>query len=201
MLHHLKSFLGISQTQNTTSPKPLAPVVPVEPTPVENLVKQKLDRDSENGQAEHNLKAFLMVIRNCEGTADERGYARLFGGRHFKSFDKHPEIYTPFRVSGKEQHSSAAGAYQFLFRTWDSLSKQYGYPDFSPEYQDKGAIELIKGRKALEKVKDGDFEEAIQLCAKEWASLPGSPYGQPVKTLEFCKKIYEQHGGTYGSDY
>jgi len=33
-------------------------------------------------------------------------------------------------------------------------------------------------------VKAGRFDAAVAKCAKEWASLPGSPYGQPVKTLD-----------------
>lgn len=33
---------------------------------------------------------------------------------------------------------------------------------------------------------DGDWKTALERCNREWASLPGSPYGQPTKTMETC---------------
>ena len=144
-----------------------------------------------------NLKAFLQVIRHCEGTAGPNGYRTLFGGKLFDSFDRHPAVYTEFTLKGKKYTSSAAGAYQFLKRTWDSLVKQNGFKDFSPDNQDQGAVALIRGRGALRDVEEGRFEAALTKCNREWASLPGSPYGQPVKTVAYCKQIYEQFGGEY----
>ncbi|MFN7881713.1 MAG: glycoside hydrolase family 104 protein [bacterium] len=148
-----------------------------------------------------NVKAFLWVIRHCEGTADPDGYRRHFGGDLFTSFADHPRVKKTYKLSkGGTLTSSAAGAYQFLEKTWDGLVKQYGkstLPDFSPSSQDFGAVALIRGRDALRDVEEGRFEIALRKCNPEWASLPGSPYGQPTKTLAFCKQIYEQHGGVY----
>lgn len=140
-----------------------------------------------------NVRAFLWVIRHCEGTPGPNGYRTIFGGSLFDDFSKHPGIYIPF---GKTR-SSAAGAYQFLERTWKALAKQHGFKDFSPESQDQGAVELIRGRNALKDVEEGRFESALRKCSPEWASLPFSTYGQPTKKLEFCKQIYEQYGGKY----
>lgn len=147
-----------------------------------------------------NVNAFLWVIRNCEGTADPDGYRRLFGGKLFNSFADHPRDKQTFKLKkGGTLTSTAAGAYQILERTWDGLRKNHPgmFPDFSPSSQDLAAIALIRGRKALADVEEGRFDIALRKCALEWASLPGSPYGQPTKTLEFCKQIYEQHGGVY----
>ena len=148
-----------------------------------------------------NVQAFLWVIRNCEGTADPDGYRRHFGGDLFTSFADHPRVKKTYTLKkGGTLTSSAAGAYQFLEKTWDGLVKQYGksaLPDFSPSSQDFGAVALIRGRGALKDVEEGRFETALRKCNPEWASLPGSPHGQPTKTLEFCKQIYEQHGGVY----
>ena len=149
--------------------------------------------DSLNG----NVKAFLAVIRHCEGTDGPDGYRTLFGGGLFDDFSRHPGIAITRTLRGVPITSTAAGAYQFLKRTWDGLVKQYNFPDFSPFCQDQGAIALIRGRGALADVEAGRFEDAIRKCNKEWASLPGSPYGQPVKTIEYCKRIYEQNGGVY----
>ena len=133
---------------------------------------------------DENVIAFLVMLRHGEGTSDGGGYSRLFGGKNFDSFSDHPRSPQTRKMGGKPITSSAAGAYQFLTRTWDGLVKQYGFKDFSPESQDLGAVALIKGRKALDDVIAGRFDVAVMKCNKEWASLPGSPYGQPVVTIK-----------------
>lgn len=142
-----------------------------------------------------NVRAFLAMIRYCEGTDGIYGYATMFGGRIFESFKDHPRQLKEFKLGGKLYKSSAAGAYQFLQKTWDALVKQHGFNDFSPINQDKAAIELIRGRRALDDVINGDLKSAVEKCNKEWASLPGSPYGQPVKTYEACEAVYLKNGG------
>ena len=42
----------------------------------------------------------------------------------------------------------------------------------------------------------GRLNVALEKTAKEWASLPGSPYGQPTMTLAKAFAIYAQYGGT-----
>lgn len=138
-----------------------------------------------------NVQAFLRVIRAGEGTADEDGYRRIFGGELFDGFEDHPR-----RLVRKSGYSStAAGAYQFLSRTWDALVRQYGFGDFTPHNQDLAAVALIAGRRALDDVLAGRIEQAIAKCAREWASLPGSPYGQPTRTLKQAMSTYAQYGG------
>lgn len=140
----------------------------------------KLTRDDLREYLQHpNVHAFLRALRLGEGTKDENGYRRLVGGGEFDSFADHPRVFR--MVAGVR--SSAAGAYQFLGRTWDGLVKQYGFPDFSPGCQDEAAVALICGRGAMPALLAGRIAEAVKLCNREWASLPGSPYGQPVVTL------------------
>lgn len=148
-----------------------------------------------------NVQAFLDMLRYCEGTPDEDGYRRMFGGKLFDSFDKHPgEKRTATFKGGLTVTSTAAGAYQYLLQTWTGVATQYGFADFGPKNQDLGAVALILGRKALADVIAGRFEEAVRKCSWEWASLPGSPYGQPVKTMAQIRKVYEAHGGTFAPD-
>lgn len=149
---------------------------------------------------DENVIAFLVMLRHGEGTSDGGGYSRLFGGKNFDSFSDHPRSPQTRKMGGKPITSSAAGAYQFLTRTWDGLVKQYGFKDFSPESQDLGAVALIKGRKALDDVIAGRFDVAVMKCNKEWASLPGSPYGQPVVTIKKAREVYEQAGGSYAAN-
>ena len=154
-----------------------------------------------------NVRAFLRMLRHGEGTAGEDGYRVMFGGGHLVGLDGQPGTADDFadhprqaitrKLGGTPITSTAAGAYQFLSKTWDGLVKLYGFADFSPMNQDLGAVALIAGRKALDDVIAGRFEDAVRKCNREWASLPGSPYGQPVVTMARAREEYEAHGGTY----
>ncbi len=148
--------------------------------------------------ASTNVRAFLVMLRHGEGTSDDDGYRRMFGGKLFDSFADHPrQVQTARLGKGGTLSSSAAGAYQFLSKTWDGLVRQWGFPDFTPHTQDLGAIALILGRKALDDVIAGRFDDAVRKCNREWASLPGSPYGQPTVTLAKAREIYAQAGGAF----
>src|SRR5574343_1074464 len=129
-----------------------------------------------------NVQAFLALIRFTEGA----GYGTLFGGGLIDQFDDHPRIAVTRTLGGKPITSTAAGAYQFLSRTWDECAKACNLDDFSPLSQDIAALFLIERRRALNAVIEGDWKTALERCNREWASLPGSPYGQPTKTLETC---------------
>lgn len=129
-----------------------------------------------------NVQAFLALIRYTEGA----GYSTLFGGEHFTEFEDHPRRLITRTLGGKPITSTAAGAYQFLSRTWDECKKALGLPDFSPPSQDRAALYLIERRRALPAVLDGDWPTALERCNREWASLPGSPYGQPTKSMATC---------------
>lgn len=146
---------------------------------------------------EANVQAFLRVIRVGEGTADEAGYRRHFGGRLFDSFSDHPRVAITAGLGANQYTSTAAGAYQFLARTWDGLVRQYGFDDFEPATQDVAALALIDGRKALDDVLAGRFADAVRKCNREWASLPGSPYGQPTRTLAQAEATYLAQGGHF----
>lgn len=142
-----------------------------------------------------NLIAFLKTIRQCEGTLNERGYNTIVGYSYFNSFDAHPKVYKELTINGRKVRSSAAGAYQFIFPTWERVRKKLNLPDFSPYSQDRAAVELISERGALQDVYNGDIEEALKKCSKEWASLPYSTANQNPKTLAQTKEFYIGNGG------
>lgn len=144
-----------------------------------------------------NVRAFLAMIRAGEGTAGPNGYRTLYGGGLFESFADHPRQKISKPMRGQLITSTAAGAYQFLARTWDECAEALGLTDFSPPSQDEAAVFLIRRRGALADVKAGRFEEAVRKCRKEWASLPGAGYGQPEKTLADARRVYESAGGAY----
>jgi lysozyme len=138
-----------------------------------------------------NVQAFLAMIRRGEGTSGPNGYRTLFGGGLFDSYAAHPNR----AVSGGGLTSTAAGAYQILYRTWVEIAALYSLPDFSPQSQDVAAVALIKRRGALADVQAGRWQQAIAKCSKEWASLPGSPYGQPTISMATALQVIANNGG------
>lgn len=139
----------------------------------------------------NNVQAFLQMIRYAEGTTGDIGYRTMFTGKTFEGFERHPNIRNCYGTLC----STAAGAYQFLFTTWEELRKKLSLKDFSPQSQDLGAIELLRRRGALNDVIAGNFYTAVQKVNKEWASMPGSPYGQPTKTMAQLESVYNDNGG------
>lgn len=146
--------------------------------------------------ADKNVQAFLKTIRYAEGTLGANGYNIMFTGKTFSSFTDHPRQLNCAMSNGKQLCSTAAGAYQFLSKTWDALKKKLNLPDFSPQSQDLAAVQLIIDKGALGDVKAGRFEIAVNKVSKIWASLPGAGYGQPEKKLATLLNTYKQQGGT-----
>jgi muramidase (phage lysozyme) len=141
-----------------------------------------------------NLRAFLRMIREGESGQTEAAYRTIVGGGQVSDLTDHPRqrVY----IEALRVWSTAAGAYQFLARTWDGCVRALGLTDFQAQSQDAAAVYLIRGRRALDDVLAGRVQEAIRKCAREWASLPGSPYGQPVMTMQRALDVYRTWGGT-----
>ena len=138
-----------------------------------------------------NLSAFLLMIQYSEGTIGPNAYRMLYGGGLTNDYSRHPNT----KVTKYGITSTAAGAYQFLYKTWNGLQKDLDLPDFSPSSQNKAAIELIRRRGALPDVLAGRFTNAIAKCRKEWASLPGAGYGQSERSLQSLATAYVKAGG------
>lgn len=134
------------------------------------------------------IKAALDTIAWAEGA----NYNTLYGGGTFSDFSRHPNRL----ITAGGHTSTAAGRYQFLKGTWDSL----GLPEFSPHYQDIGAVMLIARRGGLNDTLNNNFETAVRNGAygKEWASFPYSPYGQTNRTLAQIMSRYNSRLLAYG---
>ncbi|MEK2485283.1 peptidoglycan DD-metalloendopeptidase family protein [Providencia stuartii] len=133
------------------------------------------------------LRAFMQMIRTCEGTAKYDGYYTIFSGEKFTDDSKHPEKI--IRKSGYA--SSATGAYQITKDTWAGTKKQYNLPDFTPRSQDFGCITIIAACNALSVVLNGNITQGITLCNTQWASLPNSPHNQPTEKLSNALAYYD----------
>jgi len=141
-------------------------------------------------------QGLLRMLRFAEGT--ERGgpdsYRVMFGGSLAPDLKQHPDKVMKGR-------STAAGAYQFLTRTWQQQQKKLGLGSFGPVEQDIAALDLARqrtmglgGLSYLQK--KGLTPEFVAALAPEWASLPTregkSYYGQPVKSYSDLQKTYQQ---------
>ncbi|MNR09998.1 Phage lysozyme [compost metagenome] len=154
-----------------------------------------------------NLKAFLDMLAWSEGTSTSpatkcMGYDVIVTGA-----DKKPEVFTDFSthpfaggrkskgINSKGLTSNASGRYQFMLRDYAHYRAQLKLPDFSPDSQDKWAIQLIKERRALDDIEAGRIAAAIGKCRNIWASLPGAGYGQPEHDIAKLVAQYIKAGG------
>ena len=138
-----------------------------------------------------NLRKFLNFLGKAEG-AD---YDTIVGGSKFSDFRAHPRIVGLRTAEGP---STAAGKYQIVGTTYDDVAPKLGIRDFSPDSQDKIAVELIRRKGALEDVRSGNFQSAIDKLGGTWASLPSSPYSQPKRSAEWAAKELNLASSTTG---
>lgn len=146
----------------------------------------------------YKINSFLDLIAWCEGTynnvnSKNNGYDVIVSGidspKILNDYSQHPAILVT--VNRKGLKSTAAGRYQFLLRYWKAYALRLGLTDFSPESQDRAAIEVLRETGALPLILRGEIAKAIAKCCHIWASLPGSPYGQPVKELHEALEKYQ----------
>ena len=141
-------------------------------------------------------RALLNTIRFAEGTwkdGEDKGYRIMYGGGQFQDLSRHPE-----RVIVKRYTSAAAGAYQFLPKTWKGVANELKLSSFEPRHQDQAALHLVERRGALKEIdRQGLTKNAMAKLAPEWASFPTwngrSAYGQPVKSHQELASFYSSN--------
>lgn len=140
-----------------------------------------------------NINAFLDMIAYAEGTLGfgDDGYNVMFGYSYFDDYSKHPNKL----ITLGKYKSTCAGRYQLLGRYYEHYKRELELPDFGKLSQDLIAIQQIKECRALTDIKLAKVESAIKKCARIWASFPGSPYGQPTKTMAEMLIKWKEFGG------
>ena len=155
-------------------------------------------------QLTNNERAFLKMLTVSEGTSTSKytknnGYDVIVNGiggepKTFTDYSKHPNVLVT--VNNKGLKSTAAGAYQILYKYWVAYKKQLGLKWFYPEDQDAIAMQLIKECRARDDINAGRIESAITKCRSRWASLPGAGYGQFEHKMDTLVSAYKKAGGT-----
>ena len=136
------------------------------------------------------VRAALDTIAWAEGG---RSYQTLYGGGTF-SGNQHPNR----AITAGGYTSTAAGRYQFLYRTWREIQSALGLADFSGPNQDIGAVYLINQRGQLSKLLAGDFEGMMRGLGCLWAALPYATCGQRRRDLAATMNYYRDALKVYG---
>jgi len=151
--------------------------------------------DSTGGNMDTQIAALLAVIRKFESNDQ---YNILYGGGTFFDYSHHPDVLVPINLPGYEgKYSTAAGAYQINFPTYNEFAPQIGVTDFSPATQDALAIAILNACGAIDALANNDIESAFTAASSRWASLPGSRAGQHPQAMDSALTAFTAAGGTY----
>jgi len=155
---------------------------------------------SEKEAGGRNVLAFLDMLAWSEGTHNGKqltqnaGYDVMVGGTLFADYRDHPRQLVSLPKLGIK--STAAGRYQLLSRYWDAYCASLKLKDgFTPENQDRVAIQQIREQGALNDIQRGRVASAIARCNNIWASLPEAGYGQYEHELDDLIAYYLSAGG------
>lgn len=116
-----------------------------------------------------NVQAFLRAIRAGESSQSDDAYRMLVYGGTFSDFSTHPKIFKA--IPNSTLKTSAAGAYQITYTTWQWLRVLAGVSDFSPASQDKMAVAYLRKLGALSDIVAGDYQAAIGKCRNVWEAI------------------------------
>jgi len=180
-----------------------------EKVPETNSCQQNGAEEKKPDPITPEYRALLDTLAWAEGT--DCHYNMMMGRMLFTNYSAHP-IETgempakgiPFtqkrRYKGRTyrvvNYSTAAGRFQFLYRTYLKLKNEAGLfqTGFNPEEQRKAAIYLLKEKggvteEILQKaIETGDFMEVWNRLSWEWASLPCDEAKKPRRERKICYK-------------
>lgn len=142
-----------------------------------------------------HVRAVLDTIAYAETRRFDPGeYHRQYGSpaRYVSDLNQHPSMIICSYLGGKRVCSSASGRYQFLKSTWEIEVEDLGLKDFGMLSQDLAAVDQIDKAGAIDDLLHLDLQAFFQKTNKIWASLPGSPYGQPTRSFEELTAIFKK---------
>ena len=139
-------------------------------------------------------KALLDTIAWAEGTKEK--YNLMFGGKEFTTYSSHPVETGEMPEKGfpwPGGTSTAAGRYQFLYRTYKDLrGRGFFQTGFLPAEQDKAGLWLLETKRGLSQnelaiaVNSGNLAPVWDKLAGEWASLPCDTTNVKIGDRTYC---------------
>ncbi len=144
-----------------------------------NANKTFLDKQSPEARAYLDLVAWKEVGKSLNADGSPAGYRERNGVPGSKGLMPESAIADNGKLPTDELRYNV-GRYQMKLEDVKDMRDRYDkkIDDFSPESQDRIAVAKMKYRGVTEALESGDIRGAITKGGKEWASLPGSPYGQ-----------------------
>ena len=132
------------------------------------------------------IRALMRTISASEAHGS-RPYSIIYGGQHVEDLSQHPEkCITIVRGPNKGNCSTAAGRYQLLNITWDTLAQRY-HPQpsrfllwksysFEPEFQDEVVYAWLSDRQEWgtdisQLLQQGKLNSVLRLLSPTWTSL------------------------------
>jgi murein DD-endopeptidase MepM/ murein hydrolase activator NlpD len=179
--------------QQTEPASPNAPTSPSAPSNynASNFLKQQ----TPEVRAYLDLVAWKEVHQSLNPDGSPSGYRERNGVPGSKGLMPESAIADNGKLPTDELRYNV-GRYQMKQVDVDDMRKRYDskIDDFSPESQDRIAVAKMKYRGVMSELQEGDIRGAIKKGGQEWASLPGSPYGQVQKgyTVENAVDYYNQ---------
>ena len=156
---------------------------------------------------ELNTRAFMSTLKQTEGHGESLPYNAKHGFVNGKldvftdeSYENNPKDYKAHPYEGVAKGGTAAGAYQMLRPTFKSqLRNNSKVTDFGPISQDHAVIGIFsaEGIDALEYIKTGDLDKAVQKLIKDkwgntqFASLPGGGQEKKGFTMADLKQMFK----------
>jgi len=147
------------------------------------------------------VRAFLDTIAYAEGTATSDGYYICFPGRRCALLKEHPATVACATSRGNRICSSAAGRYQMLKDTWRIIAWRIAARDFSAHEQDRAAVQMLLDRGIISLLLRDKVTQAIYAAGKGWASLPGSPHGQPRYACDHIRRVFNDKLHLYQKNF
>lgn len=159
--------------------------------------KDKVDEEKKPIDFDQYLKdPNVQKMLNLIGKAEGADYDTIVGGKKkITDFSAHPNIVGLRTAQGP---SKAAGKYQITKNTYDRYAKKLGLRDFSPETQDKIAVQILHDTGALKDIVKGKFKSAVEKAGGTWMSLPSSKIiqGRGPRSWDWVAKNLQDVGTT-----
>ncbi len=141
--------------------------------------KTFLQQQSPETRAYLDLVAWKEVGQSLNADGSPAGYRERNGVAGSKGLMPESAIADNGKLPASELRYNV-GRYQMNGEDVKDMRDRYDkkIDDFSPESQDRIAVAKMQYRGVTQSLENGDIRGAITKGGKEWASLPGSPYGQ-----------------------
>jgi RHS repeat-associated protein len=200
---------------DTITPPPSPPDIDPCEGKGQNCYTQEIADSRAGGLAIHDMPCLMFGLREVVGAGEtpgepNSGYGTVVRGTVIAAPEQFSDligttnahIEDPSALTGHPHilvqvtpnlRSTAFGRYQILAGSAGNMT------DFSPAGQDAYADSKLKSRGSVRDASRGNIQAALADAGREWASMPGSPYGQPTLTLHRAIQTFLNATGACGS--